>query len=182
VTGLPSDDAVLDSVVAGDGGDPAAVRRVTIGFNAVASLAAGKVDAATGFWNAEGVALRERHVPVRIFRVDQYGAPRYPELVLCATEDTLRDEPDLVRAMVRATSRGYAEAVSNPAAALGALTSAVPGLDRGGEAAQLHALRPALAPAPFDFGVLRAWAAWDHEHGLLEQPLEPRQVFSNRFR
>ena len=41
-----------------DGGDPAAVDRVTIGFNAVSSLAAGKVDAATGFWNAEGVALR----------------------------------------------------------------------------------------------------------------------------
>ena len=33
---------------------------MTIGFNAVASLAAGKVDAATGFWNAEGVALAAR--------------------------------------------------------------------------------------------------------------------------
>src|SRR3954454_8412011 len=47
VTGLPSDDAVLDSVVAADGGDPANVQRVTIGFNAVAALAAGRVDAAT---------------------------------------------------------------------------------------------------------------------------------------
>ena len=58
VTGLPSDEAVVDSEVEADGGDPAEVERVTIGFNAVASLAAGKVDAATGFWNAEGVALR----------------------------------------------------------------------------------------------------------------------------
>jgi ABC-type nitrate/sulfonate/bicarbonate transport system substrate-binding protein len=88
----------------------------------------------------------------------------------------------MVRAVVRATSRGYAAAVSDPAAALDALTSAVPGLDRADEAAQLRALRPAMAPAPFDFGVLRAWAAWDRKHGLLEQPLDPRQVFSNRFR
>ena len=182
VTGLPSDDAVLDSVVAGDGGDPNAVHPVTIGFNAVSSLAAGKVDAATGFWNAEGVALRERQVPVRIFRVDRYGAPPYPELVLCATEDTLRAEPDLVRGVVGATSRGYAEAATDPAAALDALVSAVPGLDRADQAAQLRALRPILAPAPFDFGVLRAWAAWDLRHGLLQQPLDPRQVFSNRFR
>ena len=53
VTGLPSDEAVVDSEVSADGGDPAKVHRVTIGFNAVSALAAGKVDAATGFWNAE---------------------------------------------------------------------------------------------------------------------------------
>jgi putative hydroxymethylpyrimidine transport system substrate-binding protein len=35
VTGLPSDDAVLDAVVRGDGGDPARVRKTTIGFEAV---------------------------------------------------------------------------------------------------------------------------------------------------
>ena len=49
----------VDSEVSADGGDPAKVHRVTIGFNAVSSLAAGRVDAATGFWNAEGVALRQ---------------------------------------------------------------------------------------------------------------------------
>ena len=38
VTGLPSDDAVLQSIVRGDGGDPAEVRSTTIGFNAVASV------------------------------------------------------------------------------------------------------------------------------------------------
>ena len=60
VTGLPSDEAVVDSEVSADGGDPAKVKRVTIGFDAVSALAAGKVDAATGFWNAEGVALRRQ--------------------------------------------------------------------------------------------------------------------------
>src|SRR3954454_17902753 len=89
VTGLPSDDAVLDSVVAADGGDPAKVHRVTIGFNAVAALAAGRVDAATAFWNAEGVTLQRQGTPTRTFRVDDYGAPRYPELVLVTSRATL---------------------------------------------------------------------------------------------
>ena len=48
VTGLPSDDAVLDSVLQGGGADPASVHRVTIGFQAVSALAAGKVDAVDG--------------------------------------------------------------------------------------------------------------------------------------
>ena len=58
VTGLPSDDAVLTAVVQSDGGDPRSVRRTTIGFSAVPSLVAKKVDAVVTFWNAEGVVLR----------------------------------------------------------------------------------------------------------------------------
>ena len=94
VTGLPSDEAVVDSEVRADGGDPAGVERVTIGFNAVASLAAGKVDAATGFWNAEGVALRRQGVPIRVFKVNEYGAPPYPELVLATSRTSWRSTCD----------------------------------------------------------------------------------------
>jgi putative hydroxymethylpyrimidine transport system substrate-binding protein len=78
VTGLPSDTAVLRAVVEDDGGDFDRVRRVTIGFSAVPSLIARRVDAVVSFWNAEGVALRERGVRTREFRVDDHGAPRYP--------------------------------------------------------------------------------------------------------
>ena len=65
VSGLPSDEAVVDSEVSADGGAPAKVKRVTIGYGAVSSLAAEKVDAVTGFWNAEGVDLRRDGIPIR---------------------------------------------------------------------------------------------------------------------
>jgi putative hydroxymethylpyrimidine transport system substrate-binding protein len=177
VTGLPSDEAVVDSEVSADGGDPVLVDEVTIGFNAVASLAAGKVDAATGFWNAEGVALQRQGVPVRIFKVDRYGAPPYPELILTTSRRTLDDDPDLVRAVVDATRRGYTFAEQRPAKALDDLLAADPALDRADQAAQLHGLLPDLHPAPFDPGVLREWAAWDLEHGLLERPLDVNAAF-----
>jgi NitT/TauT family transport system substrate-binding protein/putative hydroxymethylpyrimidine transport system substrate-binding protein len=177
VTGLPSDEAVVDSEVSADGGDPAKVKRVTIGFNAVSSLAAGKVDAVTGFWNAEGVALRARRVPIRIFKVDRYGAPPYPELVLTASGQTLRDDPELVESMVDATRRGYEFAAGNPGKALDDLVAAAPGLDREEQAGQLLVLRRDLRPAPFDMAVLREWAAWDLEHGLLKRPLDVEAAF-----
>jgi NitT/TauT family transport system substrate-binding protein/putative hydroxymethylpyrimidine transport system substrate-binding protein len=177
VTGLPSDDAVVDSEVRADGGDPAQARRVTIGFNAVSSLAAGKIDAATAFWNAEGVALRRRGIPIRIFKVDRYGAPPYPELVLAASRQTIEREPELVDSMVAATARGYELAFEHPARALDDLLAAVPSLDRGDQAAQLRALRPDLHPARFERAVLREWAAWDLEHGLLERPLDVDEAF-----
>ena len=72
VTGLPSDVAVLRSVVAGDDGDPDRVRTVTIGFEAVKALLAGRIDGATAFWNVEGVrpraAPRHARVPRRRLR------------------------------------------------------------------------------------------------------------------
>ena len=129
VTGLPSDDAVLDSVLRAGGVAPGSVRRVTIGFQAVSSLAAGKVAAATAFWNAEGVTLRRRGIPIRVFRVDRYGAPRYPELVLCTTGRLISAEPSLVRSVVDATARGYSFAVDHPGPALASLTDSVPDLD-----------------------------------------------------
>ena len=177
VTGLPSDEAVVDSEVSADGGDPARVDRVTIGFNAVSSLAAGKVDAATGFWNAEGVALQRQGVPVRIFKVDRYGAPPYPELILTASKRTIASDPKLVDAMVAATTRGYEFASDHPAQALDDLLAEVPSLDRGDQAAQLRALAPDLRPAPFDPTVLHEWAAWDLKHGLLERPLDVEAAF-----
>ncbi len=177
VTGLPSDEAVVDSEVSADGGDPALVDRVTIGFNAVASLAAGKVDAATGFWNAEGVGLRRRGVPVRIFKVDRYGAPPYPELVLTASRRTIERDPALVEATVAATTRGYELVADDPDGALDDLLASAPGLDRADQAAQLNALGPDLRPAPFDPAVLREWAAWDLEHGLLDRPVDVDSAF-----
>jgi ABC-type nitrate/sulfonate/bicarbonate transport system substrate-binding protein len=177
VTGLPSDEAVVDSEVAADGGDPAQVDRVTIGFNAVSSLAAGKVDAATGFWNAEGVALQRQGIPIRVFKVNSYGAPPYPELVLATSRHTIESDPELVDSMVAATTRGYELASEHPAQALDDLLAEVPSLDRGDQAAQLQALRPDLHPAPFDRAVLNEWAAWDLRHGLLERPLDVDAAF-----
>jgi len=179
VTGLPSDDAVVDSEVRADGGDPAKVKRVTIGFNAVSSLAAGRVDAVTAFWNAEGVALRRRGIPIRIFKVERFGAPPYPELILTTSRRTLREEPELVEAMVRATTRGYRFATTHPSQALNDLLASVPSLNPADQRAQLDALLPILRPAPFDYPVLQSWASWDVSHGLLQRDPAVGALFVN---
>lgn len=177
VTGLPSDEAVVDSEVEADGGDPAKVDEVTIGFNAVASLAAGKVDAATGFWNAEAVALRRQGVPIRTFKVDEFGAPPYPELVLTTSRKLIESDPELVNAVVSATRQGYAFTEKHPQDALDDLLAADKALERADQQAQLRVLLPDMEPKPFDRQVLKEWAAWDLEHGLLEQPLSVEQAF-----
>jgi ABC-type nitrate/sulfonate/bicarbonate transport system substrate-binding protein len=177
VTGLPSDTAVVDSEVSADGGNPAGVDEVTIGFNAVASLAAGRVDAATGFWNAEAVEAERQGIPLRVFKVDEFGAPSYPELILTTTRKELKEDPDMVERMVSATRRGYNFAVSEPQRALTDLLAANPSLERADQAAQLKVLLPALKPAPFDEPVLKEWSTWASSHDLLPEPADVKRTF-----
>ena len=186
VTGLPSDDAVLDSIVAGDDGDPKAVRRTTIGFDAVRSLLAGKVDAATAFWNVEGVALRAERPGIREFRVDAFGAPPYPELVLVARRTTVQDAPALVQATVTALRRGYREVQLGPEEAVGVMVDRVDGLERRVIQDQLDAVLPAFASGgsavgAFDLGALERWAAWEERFELTKKRPDVARMFDPSF-
>lgn len=180
VTGLPSDDAVLRAVVREAGGDPDRVRKVTIGFNAVGALLSGRIDAATAFWNAEGVALRRRRPGrFREFRVDEYGAPRYPELVVAATRETVDTRPALVGRLRRTLFRGYRDAVRRPGRTLNHMRAAIPGLDLGLTRAQLAALRPAFRPiGALNHAEISRWAAWDVRYGILDRRPNVDRAFS----
>ena len=186
VTGLPSDDAVLDSIVSGADGDPAKVRRTTIGFDAVRALLAGKVDAATAFWNVEGVALKAARPRIREFRVDDFGAPPYPELVLVTKRTTIQDSPALVQATVTALRRGYREVVLGPEEAVGVLVDRADGLERPVVQDQLDAVLPAFGAAGNAFGeldlpALGKWAAWEERFELTEERPDVARMFDPRF-
>ena len=182
VTGLPSDVAVLRSVVQGDGGDPGSVKTTTIGFAAVKALLARRVDAATAFWNVEGVALKAQRPGIKEFRVDDYGAPPYPELVLCVTRQTLDEKRPVVRATIRALRRGYGEAQNDPESAVTALTTADPDLDREAADAQLDAVAPAFTAGADVYGqlredVIKQWAHWDLQFGIVKKPIDVDSAF-----
>lgn len=186
VTGLPSDVAVLRSIVQGAGGDPAKVRRTTIGFNAVPALLGRRVAGVTAFWNAEGVALRAKRPGVKEFRVDDFGAPSYPELVLCVARTTLQDDPGLVRSTVGALRRGYRELLGDPEAGVGALLEERDDLDRATLMRELDAVSPAFTAGTRQFGqldptALERWARWEAEFGITEEPPAVAQMFAPSF-
>ncbi len=177
VTGLPSDEAVLRAVVEHDGGDYDRVRKITIGFSAVPSLIAGKVDAVVAFWNAEGVALRERGVDTREFRVDDYGAPRYPELVLAVERKTLEEHEGLVDDMLDAIAEGTDTALRDKDATVETLVRAS-GADEPLVRAQLKAVAPALEPpVRLNQAALRGWARFDARFGILRRAPDVSQAF-----
>ncbi len=177
VTGLPSDDAVLRAVLKSDGGDPDRVRRVTIGFSAVPSLIAGRVDAVVSFWNVEGVALRRRGVRTREFRVDRYGAPRYPELVLATERQNLTRIGEQLDGLLELLELGTRTALADRDQTVEELVNAS-GADEGLVRAQLRAVAPALRPPiRLDLDELEAWARFDARFGILERRPDVSRLF-----
>jgi putative hydroxymethylpyrimidine transport system substrate-binding protein len=177
VSGLPSDPALLRAVMDGDGGDYAKLRLVTIGFAAVPSLIQKKIAAVPAFWNAEGVTLRQRGVRTREFRVDDFGAPRYPEVVLFTTRRTLRKRRRTIEGIVRAVRDGTLSVLADPEPAIREIARAG-GTDEQLVRAQLKAVRPAFRPPlALDRAALERWAEFDSRFGILKRRPDVRRAF-----
>lgn len=169
VSGLPSDPAVLRAVVEGDGGDYDSIEQVTIGFAAVPSLIEEKVDAVPAFWNAEGVTLRRRGMRTREFRVDDFGAPPYPEVVIFTRRETIEGRRRMVEGVLRAIRDGARSVLADPEPAIDEIVRAG-GADRELVRAQLRAVMPTLRPPlRLNRSALEQWADFDERFGILER-------------
>jgi putative hydroxymethylpyrimidine transport system substrate-binding protein len=182
VSGLPSDPAFLRAIVEHDGADYARIRQVTIGFAAVSRLLSRRVDAVPAFWNAEGVALKQRGLPVREFRVEDYGAPPYPEVVLMTSRATLERHRDRIERSLQAIRAGLADTLAHPDAAARTIAGAAESRDVGLVRAELDAVRPAFAPGlKLDRPVLERWADFDARIGIVKQRPDVDRAFDFSF-
>jgi putative hydroxymethylpyrimidine transport system substrate-binding protein len=178
VSGLPSDPAFVRAIVQGDGGDYARVKQVTIGFQAVSSILSGRVDAVPAFWNAEGVALRRRGVRTREFRVEDYGAPPYPEVVLVTARRTLERKRALIDGVVAAIGDGVRSVRARPEPAVRQIAEAAGQADLGLIRAQLAALRPVIVPPMrLNRAVLERWADFDARFGIVRRRPDVDRAF-----
>jgi putative hydroxymethylpyrimidine transport system substrate-binding protein len=178
VSGLPSDPAFLRAILEHDGADYGKVRQVTIGFAAVSRLLSGRVDAVPAFWNAEGVTLRRRKLAVKEFRVDDYGAPPYPEVVLMTSRRTLATHRDRLRRALDAIALGLRDTRAHPAEATRVIARAAETRDTGLIRAQLDAVGPVFADGlKLDRPVLEKWADFDARIGIVKRRPDVDRAF-----
>lgn len=179
VSGLPSDPAFLRAIVEHDGGDATKVRQITIGFAAVQAILSRKIDAVPAFWNVEGVALRERGRDVRAFKVEDYGAPAFPEVIVVTSRATLDRRREDIRAAVAAIADGVAATRARPEAAVTEIAAAAGDADPSLIRAQLDAVAPLWsADLRLDRRVLDDWAVWDAKVGIVKQRPDVGTLFA----
>ena len=145
-TGAPSDRAVFETMVEYSGGDPAASELVAIGFGGVQALVAGRIAAFTGYVPADSTAVEAKGFPTRSFPFDRFGGPSYPGLVAATSTEVATERPGLVRGFVRATVRGYRDALRDPARAIADLARSAEGVRPGFALKAFEAYRPYIGP------------------------------------
>jgi putative hydroxymethylpyrimidine transport system substrate-binding protein len=137
---------------------------------------------ATAFWHGEGVALQAKRPGIREFRVQDFGAPSYPELVLITSRETLETSAPVVRATIRALRRGYEATINDPESAVSALTDAEPTLKRVLTLKELDAVSPSFTAGAAFYGelnpaTLAKWAAWEQRFGIVKRKPDVSQMF-----
>jgi putative hydroxymethylpyrimidine transport system substrate-binding protein len=186
ITGVPSDEAVLDTELRHAGVSPGRVHVVTVGFNGPQALVAGRIAAFTGFIPDEGVTLQAGGHPITAFALDRYGGPSYPGLVAFTTRRLIASDPALVRGFVAATVHGYEDTLADPARSLGELLRANPTLPPALTRASLHAYLPLFGDGgAVPFGTLQprniaAMSAWMLTNRLIGAPIAPGRYGINR--
>jgi ABC-type nitrate/sulfonate/bicarbonate transport system substrate-binding protein len=125
--GYPNELPTVKAVITADGGK-GSFRSVVADTAAYEAVYSKKADFAIAFAAQEGVEARLRKIDLRSFKFTDYGFPDFYQVVLACDRDWLQREPDLARAFVGATVRGFEAAIADPARAADILIQQNPGV------------------------------------------------------
>jgi putative hydroxymethylpyrimidine transport system substrate-binding protein len=191
ITGIPTDDATLATLLRTGGLSHGDVRTVNVGFNLVTSLLSRKVDAILGgYRNVEGIQI-EQETGTRpvVLPVDRLGVPSYDELVVVANAKRLDSDPEYagtVRRFLGALRQATQAAVDDRDGAIAGMEQATsykaPFL-RASVPATLDLLRPpdgapigCMEPAAW-----RSYGDWMRRTGLLPQPVDGASLMTTAY-
>jgi putative hydroxymethylpyrimidine transport system substrate-binding protein len=174
VDGSASTDAYVDTVLRTAGLAPGDVHRVTVGFNLLPALLAGRVDAiAGGFQNIEGAELAARGLHPVVFPVDRYGVPGYDELVVVANSERLQSDGGYrheLRAFVSALAAATVYAKAHPAAALAVMRANSSRDYKNALATSVPETLRLLDTTSLDAAAWDRFGRWMQAQGLLRSP------------
>lgn len=188
--GGPLERALVETIVACDGGDPGAVEFVEVGnVDYAVGLTRDRFDFVWVFEGWDVIRLREVEGldVARIPFADHTDCiPDWYTPLLATNEQMIADDPETVEAFVEATRLGYQRAMDSPEEAASTLLEAAPELD--GELVERSAayLADRYAEDPDEWGlqdaeVWRRFAEFLDDAGLVEGDIEVDQAFTNRF-
>jgi ABC-type nitrate/sulfonate/bicarbonate transport system substrate-binding protein len=192
--GGPLEKALIDKMVTCDGGDPTKVKYVEIGnVDYKIGLERKDYDAVWVFdgWDSirlaeiDGVAL----VSMPFYATSGATAGCIPDWytpLLATSESMITDKPDMVRAFVTATAKGFELARTDAPAAASALLKGAPELDKVlvGKSAAYLATRYADAGATWGVQDPEVWSAFSKflsDNKILASPVDTATVFTNDF-
>lgn len=187
--GSPIEKTVLDSLLTCKGGQPASYEMIDVGFvEPFPLMERDRIDVVWLFYAWDGIRGQQQGLNLDILMLKDYPecVPDYYTPILITSEALIKEQPDVVRAFVQATARGYADAIRNPAEAAEILLKAAPDLDAKLVQASAEWLAKEFqADAPrWGEQKLEVWQRFTEymvKAGALQTAIEPEAAFTNDF-
>jgi ABC-type nitrate/sulfonate/bicarbonate transport system substrate-binding protein len=187
--GNPFETPTLKVLMECAGGDFDKLEIVNTGYaDPLALIAEKKTDLAWIFYAWQGFQAEQQGIDIDVVMMKDWFdcIPDYYTPVVIASEDTISNRPDVVRAFTGALSRGYEFAVQNPDKAADLLIAAVPELDPElVKASQNWISQYYRAEAPRwgeqKESIWRGYADWMVKNDILQNSISGKDAFTNEF-
>lgn len=185
--GSPVEKAVIDSLMKTENADVKKVDIINAGDADFFTMVKKDVDFAWIYYGWTGVEAELRGEKLNMIYLTDYSKKLdYYTPVLATNEKMIQNDPETVKAFVKAASQGYQYAIDQPDKAADILIKAAPDLDPKLVRKSQQWLADKYQDDAKQWGEqkLEVWenyANWMDDHGLLEGKFDPKKAFTNDF-
>jgi NitT/TauT family transport system substrate-binding protein len=156
-----------------------------VGYTQVASLTEGRIDAAVCYAMNEPVQLRTMGYEVNSLYLDTYT--NLPSNGIITNDQTIKEDPELVQALLRAFLRGIEDTLEDPDAAFAIARAAIPEMDDEAAVTQRAVLDECLLywkGEPLGYNEPEAWESGVEAMralGYITSEIDPSSLYTNEM-
>lgn len=175
----------LEALLFSAGVDPSEVQMDAIGFNQVEAYASGNSEIVVGYAANEPIVLASQGFDLTELRVADYVSLTANGIV--TNEETIANDPELVRGMARALARGIEDTIANPDEAYEISLKFVENLKDQDKDVQMQVLTTSIEFWKAERIGYSNPQAWENMNDLLvkmqliPEPIELSKAFTNEF-
>lgn len=185
--GSPTEEAVIKAVMENNGADFNSVEFFNVGQMDFFTVIERDADFTWIYYGWDGVEAERRNLPLNVMMLkDLDPALDYYTPVLMTSENTINNDPEMVKKFLAAATKGYQYCIEHPEEAADILLKHAPELDKELVVASQKWLSSEYQDDAARWGeqkqsVWKNYADWLHNQGLLPQTIDETKAFTNDF-
>jgi ABC-type nitrate/sulfonate/bicarbonate transport system substrate-binding protein len=185
--GSPVEEAMIKALMEKEGADFKKVQMVNIGAADFFTSTQNDVDFSWIYYGWDGIAAKIKNQPIDFIKLqDVEKNLDFYTPVIIAKNDLMKNDPELVKKFLSATSKGYEYAIQSPEDAVNSLLKAAPEIDKTiAVESQKYLANEYKADAP-RWGEMKQeiwenYSNWLFEKGLLAKKLNVNEAYTNEY-
>lgn len=185
--GSPSEEAILKALMQDAGADFSKLKMVDAGSDDFFTVTKKNIDFEWIFYGWAGVEAELRGFPINYIELRNIDKRMdYYTPVIISNEEILKNDPELVKKFLKATTKGYNYAIENPEESAKILVKAVPEIDEKLAIASQKYLAKEYKAEAKRWGEMKeeVWNNYTkflYEKGLIPKNMDAKEAFTNEY-